>query len=831
MSDLQPPHVTRRRFIQGVGAATMLPAATGTGVAEAAKSESTTSNAGSCNQGGGFAFSISSINQAAISIPDSDEPLARLGAERLADYIARVTGANPQIVSGLSPGPARGKPAIILKVKEIPYIRPNGYRIETSADTKTVCVTAVAGAGLKYGCYRLIREFRQRGHQVSVPNMMIEASPFLKNRELMLAEIQWNPTPGEQKILPELQRQFDFINWDSPTLDAYVDLIDCFGYDSVQLDSPGGLAKYAGGMVTKAEAESKAEQILRRARQNGMGTSFFVWGQEGVKDAMQNRNCPRDPEQLADIHAMYLNIIQRFGAFIDRWVMHWADPGGCLKNGCTIDTPQVVTNDFAEILLQRGLPATVSLSLWGLRWRCWEWHWESAQSATSWPGYESWRSVVESGVLAPTIAINLMRHYKYEVAQAIKGQNRKAGVWGWYLNDQEINPGMHIHTQILDSEFHRMDATAGKLLDWFSLEDNNHILNAPMLYVGAQMLWDHKTSASDALFDFCDAMWGPEAAPPIHQAMLALESARCGPGEYVVNLDLWPNDYSCNQGRGSQSPEQDLARCQDALKALDSVKADPGYVAKFRLPIGADRWLGHLRAHLEYVRDYARIRVAYREALKPALERGSFEETQRLMATLPDLPDVIPGSFGAGSMSVHYTLLRRFSATWKGRTFSDNLALKKRVTASSWFNQDPRFAPQNAVNGILCELQEEGWAADEPGPAWLKIDLGSVQTVHNVRLFNRGYRREYWDNNLRATPAKADVFYALHDPDPSSGTADDSEQAYQSLGGFAAWEPTDDPAAFQEITSRDGVQARWVKVVIYSAAGDNRVGCGEVEVR
>jgi hypothetical protein len=103
--------------------------------------------------------------------------------------------------------------------------------------------------------------------------------------------------------------------------------------------------------------------------------------------------------------------------------------------------------------------------------------------------------------------------------------------------------------------------------------------------------------------------------------------------------------------------------------------------------------------------------------------------------------------------------------------------------------------------------------------------------VKSVRIYNRGYHREIWDNNLIATPVKADVFYATEDRDPTRGSIDGKEPGYKMLGGFDKWAPTDDPSAFQEIHAASSVLARFIKVLIYKAAHDNPVGCGEVEVR
>ena len=831
MAITKPIDFTRRRFLKGVGASAVLPVA---GKKESARPAGSIPAAKGKmppdlqTQSSECAFVISAKQPVVIDIPSDNEPFARLGAERLANYLERVTGVAPEIVASDDPvSVPAGKSAIVLAKASIPYFRPDGYRIAIEPGKNVVRVTAPAAAGLKYGCYRLIRELRQRGREVCVPPLKIEANPWLKTRELFIAEIDWEITPGEKKVLAELQKKFDWLNWDPPKLEQYIDLIDSFGYNSAMLWTPEVMVQYSGDFVTNAEANAKVDILLRRARHNGMGTSFFVWGQQGVKDLFYSRNCPHDPDQGADIRARYTQIIDRFGSLLDRWVLHWADPGGCKLRGCTINTPQVMTNEFAEMLRQRGLRGTVSFSLWYLRIGV-------ARKSTPWPGYEDWRSVVESGVLSPEIAINLMRHYTYEIAQAISAQNRKVGVWGWYMTDLEINPGLHVHAQILEREFRRLEPSASALLDWYSLEDNNHILNLPLLYVGAQMLWDTQTSADQALLDFCAGLWGPEAAPKVRQALQALEQVHCGPGEYKVHDNGWPNDYMCNLGRGSRSPAQDVARCEEAWHALDGVKVDPSYVPKFALLVSPEELLGYIRSHLQYTRDYARVRLAYQEALKPAVEQGRLEETQRLMAVLPELPDVIPGTYGAGDATFFYRLLQKFASTWKDRTFSDNLALHKKVTASSWFNEDPRRAPQNAVNGILCELNEEGWVADGPRPAWLKIDLGAVRTIQSVRIYNRGYERDQsytWDRNLTATPARAEVFYAAEDLDPSKGTADAGEPAYKLLGGFANWAPTNDPSAFQEIKAKEPVLARFIKVVIYGAANDQPAGCGEVEVR
>jgi hypothetical protein len=408
--------------LEGVGAATALPLAAKNEGGTPAAAVATSKGKGSTGlraPGIQCAFAISSTQPALIVIPAGDEPLARLGAERLAAYLQRVTGVAPEIVaSDNSASASSGKPAIVMAKGAIPYFRPDGYRIASDAGSNTVRITATAAAGLKYGCYRLVREMRQRGREVCVPPLNLEANPWLKSRELFPADIQWHPTPSEKKILTELREKFEYIYWEPARLDQYVDLIDQYGYNSLMLGPLGG------------EVDIKVEGMLRRARHNGMGTSFFVMGQSGLKNQDEHHpNCPHESGQAADIRAHYAQVIDRFGSLLDRWMLHWADPGGCRLRGCTVNTPQVMTNEFAEMLRQRGLRSTVSFSLWGLQWRCWEWSWEFSQNVPPWPGYDDWKSVVESGVLSPEIEINLMRRWTFEIAQAIRARNRKVGVW------------------------------------------------------------------------------------------------------------------------------------------------------------------------------------------------------------------------------------------------------------------------------------------------------------------------------------------------------------------------------------------------------------------
>jgi hypothetical protein len=739
-----------------------------------------------------------------------DHPLTRLAARRLSDYVEQVTGARPQIRVGAP----QGESEIILSPGAFLYSRPDGFRLRTRSARRQVIVETPKPVGFKYGVQELILRMSQQDRALAIPELTSEHNPFIGRRELFIAEIEWHPTDSEQKILEDLRQRFSWLNWTDARLERYIDMVDAMGYNAVMLADADLIRQYAGESTSAARGLAKIQAMFSYARDNrGMGTSFFLWGQKGSgKGTVEN---PRDPRQYEDMVHNWEQAIDRYGPFVDHWLLHWADPGGCKLADCTVNTPQAATNHFYRILRGKGFATDVTFSLWALRWG-------------GWPGYRDWTSVVSSGILHPDIGISLMRNYDYAIAKAAVDQRRRVGVWGWYLNDMETNPGLHVHAKILENEFRRLHKSASVLLNWYSLEDNNHILNLPSLYVGGRLLWDPGRSGEDALHEFCDAVWGP-ASGPLFTALSAIERVRTGPGAAMVSHDLWPNAFMPSLAYRDAPARADVEICERALAGLETVKLNPHFVPKLPLIAEPSELLDQIRAHLRYVLAFARIRDHYQQALACARE-GRWEEAQAGMASLPVLPDRVEGSYGALEYKP-YLALKLFADSWSGRTFKDNVALGKPVTASGWYKHDPRFAPQMAVNGLLCEFREEGWASDSPGPAWLKIDLGTPREVREVRIYNRAYRREFWDNNLEATPLRGQVFIAGADPDPSRGTPNDQETGYQLLGGFEGWEASQDPATFRAVTAPAPVRARFVKVVLYGAAGGNVTGTGEVEVR
>jgi hypothetical protein len=762
-------------------------------------------------------FLVTRSTPASIHLGNIADPLTGAAAQRLANYIEAVTGVAPEIRSDTAETGDESSPCFVFELKAYPYRRPCAFEIVsgTSDSVNTVRLRASKPPGFKYAVQKLILKMEQREKSLFVPELEHSENPWVKGRELFIAEIEWHPTESEKQYMDDLKKQFSWLNWDISRLRRYVDLVDAMGYNTIMLTDSELLQEYAGDFESKTGGIRKIQAMFEHARNRGMGTSFFLWTQKGLGSRPVPN--PRDPAQYEEMKANWNLMIDRYGALVDKWVLHWADPGGCKSPGCTVNTPQVASNEFRDLLRRKGFRGQVSFSLWALRWG-------------AWPGYHDWSSVVDSGILHPEIGINLMRNYRYDAASSIARQMRTTGVWGWYLNDLETRPAMHVHSEILENEFRRVHPSASLLLDWYSLEDNDHVLNLPSLYVGGRMLWNNQTSAEEALMEFCQAIWGPEAARKIFQGLRALEKVRCGPGENMVRQNLWPHGYFCHFGRGTNSPSTDLSLCLEALQELDSVILDPGFVQKLPMIVDPAELLYQIRAHLKYVSDFAKIRLAYQDAIQPALYSGELEETQRLMAEIPELPDLIPDSYGALEYTA-YKVLRKFAEGWKDRSFHDNLAFGKRVYAPGYYKSDRRFAPQMAVNGLLCEYEEEGWAANTLGPSWLKIDLGGTTSLSRVRIYNRGYHREDWDNNRMATPEKVDVFYALEDADPSTGTLEPNESGYKLLGGFDGWEPTDDPTAFQEIGVNEPVQARYIKVVIFAAANREPPGTGEIEVR
>lgn len=69
---------------------------------------------------------------------------------------------------------------------------------------------------------------------------------------------------------------------------------------------------------------------------------------------------------------------------------------------------------------------------------------------------------------------------------------------------------------------------------------------------------------------------------------------------------------------------------------------------------------------------------------------------------------------------------------WRYLSKRDNLALHKRVTTSSVYGED--HDPRGAVDGIVDRVGFHTWPDFKP---WVEIDLGSVETITEVEVFNR----------------------------------------------------------------------------------------------
>jgi hypothetical protein len=752
----------------------------------------------------GKLFVISKDKPVTICIPDGADNLTSLAAENLSAFINKVTGLTLEKlrVSQKQDIP-KDNAVIVMETSQIPYFRPDGYKIRSGQweGRPAVRITAPKPEGLNFAAYRLIREMIQNSNKIEVPDLSLGANPWCKIREANLGIAQYHINDAEKPDWDKWRTENDWPFWEEARVERLIDLMGAMGFNSFQ----------------ESVVSKNMPIMLKRAKRNGMKTTVWL-------NAQYDRPNPKEPRQLEEIRKIWEGTIKEYGPLADRWELHWADPGGSQAEGCDIKTPQELSNQFYTMLREMGFKSDVSFSLWKL-------------NSGAWKGYDNWNAVLNSGILFPEIGITMMRTYDPVIAQAIVAQDRKAGVWGWYLADQETNPSMHVHAKILEREFHRIHSSASALLDWYAIDSNSQLQNLPTLYVAAQLLWDNNSSADELLYDFSKLVFGPKAAPAITDALKLIGEIRCGPGTPIIKENFWPNDYMCRLGSGTDSPEKDLADCEKTLQKLNSVTIDSAYVSKLPLIFAPAEFLKQLRLHLGHVRDYARLRVAYRDALKPVIEDGNFKETQKQMASLPKLPDRVEGIVGllennSYALGCPYNNLKKYANDWAGRSLADNLALKKKVSASRWLNHDPRFSPEMAVNGVLCEYEEEGWAGGNIGPDWLKIDLGAVQTVSRVRIYNRGYKREanIGDKDLAATPSKVKVFYATDDSDLSKGTVKDDELGYQLIGGFNRWDANHDSSSYKEIVAKSPVQARYIKVLISESASNLANGCGEVEV-
>jgi len=483
--------------------------------------------------------------------------------------------------------------------------------------------------------------------------MNSKTKPFIRIREV-ISSTPWGGWVKESMPLELRQRMF-IPFWSEARLRRHFEMLKAFGFNSIQVTVPT-VALWCG-----ADLESWRQRqlfMLKTARELGMSTSQFVWGAaladparkgSGMLETQQVSELDwRKPVDRARLEAWYRDQAE-CAPYVDRIITHWVDPGYEQEGG--IDTVIEMHNVIMGIYREKNPGIHGCLSAWFM----------DNFVGKRYPGY------TDEGVLAANKMLDrdsgvALGRFSYgcdghntvgcnsgatladresrvsgEILSAIAAAGRQAGVWGWYTTDNEINPALHVRTEVMQNYFRNLPPQARTQLAWHSVDDNFAGLNMQNLYVAGKLMQDPSLDARALLDEFCHGFVGEGNAPTVATALRAIEQARTRSLLYNARVEdaLAP----VSGAKGTPPPTSwldDTSKAVDAaIAGMKTVKLSPDFKTAWPVTMEPGEYLPELNAHLEAIRQMLAFLKGLCEVEKLQANGASKEKIEAAIAALP----------------------------------------------------------------------------------------------------------------------------------------------------------------------------------------------------
>jgi len=493
-------------------------------------------------------------------------------------------------------------------------------------------------------------------NQTKIKTMNSKTEPLIRIREV-ISSTPWGGWVKESMPLDLRQRMF-LPFWSEARLRRHIEMLKAFGFNSIQVTVPT-VALWCG-----ADLESWRKRqlfMLRTARELGMSTSQFVWGAAvadparkgaGMLEAQQVSELDwHKPIDRARLEAWYRDQAE-CGPVVDRVVTHWVDPGHEQEGG--IDTVIEMHNFIMAVYREKNPGIHGYLSAWFM----------DNFVGKRYPGY------TDEGVLAANkrldrdsgVALGRLNYscdglntvggnsgmtladresrVSGEILDAIAAAGRQAGVWGWYTSDVEINPALHVRTDVMQNYFRNLPSQARTQLAWHSIDDNFPGLNMQNLYVAGKLMQDPSLDAQALLEEFCRGFVGEGNTLAVTAALRAIEQARTRSLLYNARVEDALAPVS-----GAKAPPLPASWLDDASKAVDAaiagmktVQMAPDFKTAWPVTMEPAEYLPELNAHLEAIRQMLAFLKGERE-VEVLQDNGAPKE--QIEAAIAALPAVI----------------------------------------------------------------------------------------------------------------------------------------------------------------------------------------------
>lgn len=551
--------------------------------------------------------------------------------ERLASYLFAVTGREPSVTEKLSSSPA----AIILTTSRgtldatvsIDNKTSESFSIATFSrgNNVQVTITGASALGVKRGVYHLMQSIELHDGKLMMPSEPVTSAPFLRSRVSHVGGYtvqHLNVATGEKLAkgtsATREQSAWNLLPfWEPDRIGEYVDMLDFFGYNGIE--APPSLYDPKD---TDTLSLQRRKVLRQHATENGMklvlkldGTLF---GRGGA--------VPYGPDTKARYNEHYRSYAEVAAPDIDDVLTHWVDAGGWKStpdHPCSIDLLQDLHMQI-DAEFRRVNPHVQSfLNLWYL----------DHPGYQRWLGYQNVDTILSSGKIPPQVGIAMGRYYKPAEAKQIVAAGHPAGVWSWYMADNELLYTMHVHTHILQSYLASLPPEASDELALHVMDNCQRETNLYSIYLAAHLMWEPKLDPDIPLREVARLVYGPKLEDAVFHALKAIADVRCGAGPC---RGMWTAGATRDRitSNAVVSFDQGYQQATDAWKALKDAQPDEHYIAPVKFHRATATLLAELKNHAEIVASYMQFLKDRRDGNPHPTEvphaLGPFEAYERM---------------------------------------------------------------------------------------------------------------------------------------------------------------------------------------------------------
>jgi len=464
----------------------------------------------------------------------TDSVLSMRAAERLQSYIGKICGRTPKVEQMLAVENKSSQTTTIVigadssftglndfgLAGDLAKISGEGYILKmVSKDGKEyIFALGKTERGASNAVWHLMRKLDINKHEVSAPPLSIVRTPLIKGREVTFCWPWIRAGLGVADMELKLIKKYSPPCWTEDRLRRNVDLLDSFGYNSIELDDEWVLLDHLAKVgITRQDQSQTLRTVADQLHKNGQMFSLGVYG-SSVKDFKIGKEywrpgaCWNDPCEREVLITEYNYQADTYGACTDRIVTQWSDFGGqpgCEK--CTIKTALEQHNVIVEKFRAKNPNIQSAFNMWNV-------------IPSIWPGYKNYDSVLDAGILSKDVIIAIPGRFRLDPARNILEKDYTPAVWCWRTLDIEIWHGLHVHTKQLEDYFRSIPPEIAGKLAFHTVDNISQFLILSNLYVAAQLMWDQNQSADQLVREYLRGMFGAENTDAMASIYKAIEN-------------------------------------------------------------------------------------------------------------------------------------------------------------------------------------------------------------------------------------------------------------------------------------------------------------------